>query len=115
MFIEDEVAGEADEGDIPLGGRAGQTQGALGVRGDAAVRVAFRVVHAHPTGGVYANNLGEEGEERVRAAYGGNYTRLAALKAKYDPENLFRLNQNIKPAGELRADSCPKGRCTGIG
>jgi hypothetical protein len=49
------------------------------------------------TGGVYVNNLGDEGEERVRAAYGGNYERLVALKTKYDPANLFRLNQNIKP------------------
>jgi FAD/FMN-containing dehydrogenase len=50
------------------------------------------------TGGVYVNNLGEEGEERIRAAYGGNYARLAAVKAKYDPNNLFRLNQNIRPS-----------------
>jgi hypothetical protein len=49
------------------------------------------------TGGVYANNLGEEGTERVEAAYGGNYPRLLALKNKYDPTNFFRLNQNIKP------------------
>ncbi len=48
------------------------------------------------TGGVYANNLGEEGTERVEAAYGENYPRLLALKNKYDPTNFFRLNQNIK-------------------
>ncbi len=49
------------------------------------------------SGGVYVNYLGEEGEERVRAAYGPNYDRLVALKNKYDPANLFRHNQNIKP------------------
>ncbi|WP_292243061.1 FAD-binding oxidoreductase [Mesorhizobium sp.] len=49
------------------------------------------------TGGVYANNLGEEGTDRVLAAYGENYPRLAALKNKYDPTNFFRLNQNIRP------------------
>jgi FAD/FMN-containing dehydrogenase len=48
-------------------------------------------------GGVYVNNLGDEGEDRVRAAYGENYERLAALKRKYDPDNLLRLNQNIRP------------------
>jgi FAD/FMN-containing dehydrogenase len=47
--------------------------------------------------GVYANNLGEEGEDRVKAAYGANYERLAALKQQYDPTNLFRLNHNISP------------------
>ncbi|MEJ7767407.1 MAG: BBE domain-containing protein, partial [Chitinophagaceae bacterium] len=46
---------------------------------------------------VYVNVLGVEGEERVKEAYGKNYPRLAALKRKYDPNNLFRLNQNIKP------------------
>jgi FAD/FMN-containing dehydrogenase len=47
---------------------------------------------------VYVNFLGEEGEERVRQAYGaGKYDRLKALKRKYDPDNLFRLNQNIPP------------------
>jgi hypothetical protein len=54
------------------------------------------------TGGVYANNLGEEGTERIEAAYGEN--RLVALKNKYDPTNFFRLNQNIKPVGERCAD-----------
>jgi FAD/FMN-containing dehydrogenase len=48
---------------------------------------------------VYVNYLGDEGEERVRSAYSpATYARLAGLKQKYDPTNLFRLNQNIKPA-----------------
>jgi FAD/FMN-containing dehydrogenase len=46
---------------------------------------------------VYVNYLGEEGEERVRAAYGAKYERLRAIKDKYDPTNFFRINQNIKP------------------
>jgi FAD/FMN-containing dehydrogenase len=51
------------------------------------------------TDAVYVNYLGEEGEERVRSAYSpATYARLSALKRKYDPANLFRLNQNIKPA-----------------
>jgi FAD/FMN-containing dehydrogenase len=54
-------------------------------------------MHPYFERGVYVNNLGEEGEDRVKAAYGPNYDRLAALKNKYDPTNLFRLNQNIKP------------------
>lgn len=47
--------------------------------------------------GVYVNYLGDEGETRVRAAYGANYQRLAAIKQKYDPANFFRGNQNIQP------------------
>jgi FAD/FMN-containing dehydrogenase len=68
---------------------------------DAAIRWARDVWSAlkpFSTGGVYANNLGDEGEDRVRAAYGENHARLAALKAKYDPSNFFRLNQNIRPS-----------------
>jgi FAD/FMN-containing dehydrogenase len=51
--------------------------------------------HLEPS--VYVNNLGDEGPERVQAAYGDNYSRLAALKRTYDPDNLFRANQNINP------------------
>lgn len=49
------------------------------------------------SGGVYVNYLSNEGEERVKAAYGAHYERLVALKNKYDPANLFCFNQNIKP------------------
>ena len=48
--------------------------------------------------GVYVNQLGETSEELVRAAYGPNYARLVEIKKKYDPKNVLRLNQNIKPA-----------------
>ena len=47
--------------------------------------------------GVYVNQLGETSEELVRAAYGPNYARLVEIKKKYDPKNVLRLNQNIKP------------------
>lgn len=52
----------------------------------------------HATGGVYVNLLGRDESARIPDAYGSNYERLKRLKAEYDPENLFRLNQNIEPA-----------------
>ena len=61
----------------------------------------FADIHPHSSGGVYVNFLGDEGEDRVRAAYGKPvYERLVALKDKYDPTNFFRLNQNIKPSSK---------------
>jgi len=51
------------------------------------------------TGAVYLNFVGDEGQDRVRAGYGeANYERLAVIKAEYDPENVFHLHHNIKPA-----------------
>jgi hypothetical protein len=58
----------------------------------------YGAVEPHAGGRVYVNLLGDEGEERVRAAYGEEkYERLRALKGRYDPSNVFRLNQNIRP------------------
>ena len=63
-------------------------------------RAFWDAMGRHSTGGIYLNfpGLGEEKEELVRAGYGANYDRLAALKAEYDPTNLFRMNLNIAPA-----------------
>jgi len=51
----------------------------------------------YATGGVYLNFIGDEGQRRVREAYGAKWDRLVALKRRYDPDNFFRLNQNILP------------------
>jgi FAD/FMN-containing dehydrogenase len=53
---------------------------------------------------VYVNNLGDEGPARVRAAYGENYARLTAVKRTYDPDNVFRGNQNIEPASGVSSE-----------
>jgi FAD/FMN-containing dehydrogenase len=58
----------------------------------------FNATARYATGGVYVNFLTQDETGRIPAAYGPNYDRLVQLKGKYDPTNLFRLNQNIKPA-----------------
>ncbi len=58
----------------------------------------YDALHPFSAGGAYVNFLmGDEGEDRVKKTYGNNYERLVAIKNKYDPGNLFRVNQNIKP------------------
>jgi len=59
----------------------------------------FRDTAPYATGGVYVNFLTDDESDRVQAAYGPNYQRLAEIKKKYDPQNLFRINQNICPTG----------------
>ncbi len=59
----------------------------------------WQALHPHSAGGAYINMMMDEGQERVQAAYRDNYPRLAEIKKKYDPTNLFHMNQNIKPAG----------------
>jgi FAD/FMN-containing dehydrogenase len=64
----------------------------------AWARESFAAMAPHLEDAVYVNNLGVEGPDRVRSAYGPNRGRLAELKQVYDPANVFRLNQNIAPA-----------------
>jgi FAD/FMN-containing dehydrogenase len=54
-------------------------------------------LHPYSAGGAYVNMMMDEGRERVRASYRGNWSRLARIKAAYDPDNTFRVNQNIEP------------------
>jgi FAD/FMN-containing dehydrogenase len=84
------VTGEASSAD------PAQTDGAI-----AWSRELWAAMEKHSNGGMYLNfpGLGEEKEALVKAGYGVNYDRLTELKAKYDPENLFRMNLNITPAG----------------
>jgi berberine-like enzyme len=57
----------------------------------------FEALHPYSAGGAYVNMMMDEGQERVRASYRDNYDRLAQIKGVYDPENTFRVNQNIQP------------------
>jgi hypothetical protein len=59
----------------------------------------WEALHPYSAGGAYVNFMMEEGQDRVRATYRDNYEQLAEIKTKYDPNNLFRMNQNIKPGG----------------
>ena len=59
----------------------------------------YNAIHPYAAGGAYINFMMEEGEDRVKASYGDNFDRLVKIKNKYDPNNFFRVNQNIKPNG----------------
>ena len=58
----------------------------------------YEAVHPFSAGGAYVNFMMDEGQDRVKASYRDNYDRLVQIKTKYDPKNLFRVNQNIKPS-----------------
>ena len=66
-------------------------------KGIGWARGLFNAAAPYSTGSVYVNFLSSDDESRVRAAYGSNYDRLVALKNRYDPTNLFQVNQNIRP------------------
>jgi hypothetical protein len=74
-------------------------------RNIAWARDSFTAMQPHLEHAVYVNNLGTEGPDRIRAAYGPNHHKLAELKYRYDPTNTFRLNQNISPISQ-RPESC---------
>ena len=61
-------------------------------------RQYWEALHEHSAGGSYINFMMEEGQDRIRATYGDNYERLQEVKARYDPDNVFHVNQNIEPA-----------------
>ena len=68
-------------------------------------RAYWEALHPHSAGGAYVNMMMEEGQDRVKASYRDNYERLAEIKREYDPTNLFRVNQNIKPDGAFPVES----------
>jgi FAD/FMN-containing dehydrogenase len=62
----------------------------------------WNALRPYSAAGAYMNFMMDEGEERIRATYRENYDRLSTIKSKYDPDNFFRVNQNIKPGNQRR-------------
>ena len=106
MYPIDGAASRVGASDTPWGYRdAKWAEVIVGVDADAKnrdkitkwARDYWDAVHPYSAGGAYVNFMMDEGDERIRATYGKNYDRLAKIKKQYDPGNLFRVNQNIKP------------------
>jgi len=98
---EDETAASGRDAMHALNINAAWPEGGPHHRDIEWCREYFAAMERHATGGVYVNFLhNDEGEDRVRAAYGDRYERLARIKARYDPDNVFRSNQNIRPQPE---------------
>jgi hypothetical protein len=66
------------------------------------VKDYWSALHPYSAGGAYVNFMMDEGQDRVKATYRDNYDRLVGIKTKYDPQNLFHVNQNIRPIEEGR-------------
>jgi len=100
------AAGRVDKNDTPWVYRDAKYAGVfVGIDPDPAnaekitkwARDYWEALHPYSSGGVYLNFIMDEGQERIKASYGENYDRLTKIKQKFDPENFFRVNQNIKP------------------
>ncbi|HEX4486207.1 MAG TPA: FAD-binding oxidoreductase [Terriglobales bacterium] len=101
------AAHKAKNGDTPWSYRdANWSQVIVGVDPDPAnkdrmaawAKDYWEALHPHGAGGAYVNFMMEEGEDRIRATYKNSYEKLSRVKAKYDPNNFFNVNQNIRPA-----------------
>ena len=106
LYPIDGVCHDVSNTDTPFAYRhSNWAQVMVGVDGDPANNDAitnwtkdyFDALHPHSAGGAYVNFMMDEGQERVQATYRDNYSRLASIKGKYDPDNFFRVNQNIRP------------------
>ena len=107
LYPIDGAAARVAEDATPFAYRAGGWAGVIvGVDPDPAnaavitdwAKHYWEELHPTSAGGAYVNFMMDEGQDRVRASYLDNYERLAQVKARYDPENLFHINQNVSPA-----------------
>ncbi len=69
----------------------------------------YEALHPYSAGGAYVNMMMDEGQDRVRASYRDNYERLAQIKGRYDEDNTFSVNQNIRPPESPEPADPPRG------